>query len=85
MQRVTLASCMTRNLNDDMKPRLRMRAADNGRSMKKEARLVPSDAIGHKGLSGNIASAIRVRNPPRDGIDLNSPSCEFECEPPALD
>ena len=43
-----MASITIRNLDDDVKTRLRVRAADNGRSMEEEARLILRDAVGRK-------------------------------------
>ena len=43
---VPMASITIRNLDDDVKTRLRMRAVGNGRSMEEEARLILSDAVG---------------------------------------
>ena len=56
-----MASITIRNLNDDVKTRLRVRAADNGRSMEEEARLILRDAVGSKPSSRNLASIIRSR------------------------
>jgi plasmid stability protein len=50
-----MASITIRNLDDDLKRRLRVRAAENGRSMEEEAReilrqvLVPPSAPGNLG------------------------------------
>ena len=41
-----MASITIHNLDDDVKTRLRVRAAGNGRSMEEEARLILSDAVG---------------------------------------
>lgn len=48
---MALASITIRNLDDDVKTRLRVRAADNGRSMEEEARLILRDAFEHRVLS----------------------------------
>ncbi|MDE2792344.1 MAG: hypothetical protein OXI81_18260 [Paracoccaceae bacterium] len=39
-------------MGDDAKTRLRLRAADNGRSMEEEARLVLRDAVGRRRFPG---------------------------------
>ena len=54
-----MASITIRNLDDDVKTRLRVRAADNGRSMEEEARLILRDAVGRKPSSRNLASIVR--------------------------
>ena len=48
-----MASITIRNLDDNVKTRLRVRAADNGRSMEEEARLILRDAVGCKPSSRN--------------------------------
>ena len=55
-----MASITIRNLDDNVKTRLRVRAADNGRSMEEEARLILRDAVGCKPSSRNLASIIRA-------------------------
>jgi len=40
-----MASITIRNLDDEVKDRLRMRAAENGRSMEEEARLILREAV----------------------------------------
>ena len=54
-----MASITSRNLDDDVKTRLRVRAADNGRSMEEEARLILRDVVGRKPSSRNLTSIIR--------------------------
>ena len=51
---MSVASITIRNLDDDVKTRLRVRAADNGRSMEEEARLILRDAVGRKRSSRNL-------------------------------
>ena len=43
-----MASITIRNLDDDVKTRLRVRAAGNGRSMEEEARLILRAVVGRK-------------------------------------
>ena len=50
---------MVRNLDDDMKTRLWMRAAGNGRSMEEEVRLILRDAVGGEPEPENLADFIR--------------------------
>ena len=80
-----MASITIRNLDDDVKTRLRVRAADNGRSMEKEARLILRDAVGRKMLPRNLASAIRAHFGPTNGVDLELPPREPGREPPSFD
>ncbi len=80
-----MASITIRNLDDNVKARLRMRAADNGRSMEEEARLILRDAVGCKPSSRNLASIIRAHFGPANGVDLELPPREPGREPPSFD
>lgn len=80
-----MASITIRNLDDDVKTRLRVRAAGNGRSMEEEARLILRDAVGRKPSSGNLAEAIRARIAPLGGVDLKLPPREPAREAPTFD
>ena len=80
-----MASITIRNLDDDVKSRLRVRAADNGRSMEEEARLILRDAVGRKRSSRNLASIIRAHFGPANGVDLELPPREPAREPPCFD
>ena len=80
-----MASITIRNLDDDVKTRLRVRAASHGRSMEEEARLILRDAVGRKPSSRNLASIIRAHFGPSRGVDLELPSREPIREPPRFD
>ena len=80
-----MASITIRNLDDDVKARLRVRAAGNGRSMEEEARLILRDAVGRRPGSRNLAEAIRARIAPLGGVDLELPPREPGREPPTFD
>ena len=80
-----MASITIRNLDDDVKTCLRVRAADNGRSMEEEARQILRDAVGVRKPPRNLASAIRARIAPLGGVDLELPPREPGREPPSLD
>ena len=80
-----MASITIRNLDDDVKIRLRMRAASHGRSMEEEARLILREAVGRKPSSRNLASIIRAHFGPARGVDLELPSREPIREPPRFD
>ena len=73
-----MASITIRNLDDNVKTRLRVRAADNGRSMEEEARLILRDAVGCKPSS-------RAHFGPANGVDLELPPREPGREPPSFD
>ena len=80
-----MASIAIRNLDDDVKTLLRVRAAEHHRSMEEEARLILRDAVGRKPGSGNLAAAIRARIAPLGGVDLELPPRESAREPPTFD
>ena len=78
-----MASITIRNLGDDVRTRLRMRAAGNGRSMEEEVRLILRDAVG--GEPENLADFIRECFAPYGGVDLELPPRGPMREPPCLD
>ena len=82
---MAVASITIRNLDDDIKTRLRVRAAGNGRSMEEEARQILGDAVGRKLGSRNLASIIRAHFGPSKGVDLGLPPREIAREPPSFD
>ena len=80
-----MASITIRNLDDEVKTRLRVRAAGNGRSMEEEARLILREAVGRKLGSRNLASIIRSHFGPSNGVDLELPPREPPREPPSFE
>ena len=80
-----MASITIRNLDDGVKSRLRIRAAEHGRSMEEEARLILRDAVGAEAGGDNLASAIRARFAPFGGVELELPPREAMREPPGFD
>ena len=82
---MTIASITIRNLDDEVKTRLRVRAAEHHRSMEEEARLILRDAVGRKPSSRNLASIVRSHFGPTNGVDLELPPRELGREPPAFD
>ncbi|MCY3728788.1 MAG: hypothetical protein OXF97_07335 [Nitrospira sp.] len=71
-----MASITIRNLDEDVKAQLRMRAAGNGRSIEEEARLILREAVSRKTGPENLASAIRARFVPLGGVELELPARE---------
>lgn len=63
---------------------MRVRAADNGRSMEEEARLILRDAVERKPGSRNLASIIRSHFGPANGVELELPPREPVREPPSF-
>ena len=80
-----MASITIRKLDDDVKTRLRMRAAGNGRSMEEEARVILREAVGRKPKSEHLVSIIRAHFGPENGVDLELPPREPIREPPRFD
>ncbi len=80
-----MASITIRNLDDDMKLRLRVQAAAHGRSKDEEARRILRDAVGQRPSSRNLVSIIRSHFGPDRGVDLEFPAREPRREPPSFD
>lgn len=81
-----MATTMTiRNLDDALKARLRIRAAQHGRSMEDEARDILRTALSAQPDRGpTLVEAIRARLEPLGGIDLELPAREPVRDPPDL-
>jgi plasmid stability protein len=77
-----MASITIRNLDDDIKQRLRVRAAEHGRSMEEEAREILRRVMGENAPPRNLAAAIRARLAASDRVDLELPAREPMREPP---
>ncbi len=80
-----MASITIRNLDDDVKRLLRVRAAEHHRSMEEEARLILREAVELKKTPRNLASTIRARIAPLGGVDLELPPRVPMREPPSFD
>ena len=81
-----MASITVRNLDEGLKRRLRIRAAENGRSMEQEARDILRAALDQESTAGkNLATAIRARFEPLGGIELDLPPRDPMPEPPQFD
>lgn len=80
-----MATMTIRNIDDELKSRLRVRAARHGCSMEEEARSILRTALAAGGQDDSGASlyrAIRARVEPLGGIELALPSREPMREPP---
>ena len=81
-----MASITVRNLDDGLKRRLRIRAAENGRSMEQEAREILKAALeDEEAPVKNLGSAIRARFAPLGGVELEIPPRQPMREPPRFD
>ncbi len=78
-----MASITVRNLDDSLKRRLRIRAAENGRSMEQEVRDILRSALnGEAAPTGNLGTAIHELFKPYGGVELEIPTREPMREPP---
>lgn len=73
-----MASMTIRNIDDQLKSRLRVQAARHGRSMEDEARDILRAALSTEGEEGrqSLIDSIRRRIAPVGGIDLALPARE---------
>lgn len=80
-----MASMTIRNLDEPLKARLRIRAAQHGRSMEDEARDILRTALSMEAESGqSLVDAIRGRIEPLGGVELELPLREAIRPPPDL-
>lgn len=80
-----MASITIRNLNDDLKQRLRLQAAEHGRSMEEEVREILRVALTEDTAPVDLAQAIRARFAPLGGVELDISPREPMREPPSFD
>jgi antitoxin FitA len=74
-----MASITVRNLEEKIKRRLKVRAAENGRSMEQEVREILKSALdkpSKPNTGADLAEAIRRRFAPLGGVDLEIPPRE---------
>ena len=72
-----MASMTIRNLDEDIKQRLRVQAAEHGHSMEEEARAILRTALIEAASPTNLAQAIRARFAPLGGVELDIPPHEL--------
>ncbi len=78
-----MANIIIRNLDEQTKQRLRVRAAHHKRSMEEEARIILRSALGEEPKAArNLADAIAARFRPLGGVELGQPEREPIREPP---
>ena len=79
-----MASLTIRNIDDDLKERLRVRAAQHGHSMEEEARTILRGVVG--GITGQGLWALSRQLFEGDrGVDLDLASRGEDRDPPSLD
>ena len=82
-----MATLTIRNIDPEVKKRVRVRAAENGRSMEAELRQIINDAVGNapdatRETGRDLAEAIRRRFAPYGGVELDIPPREVGRDPP---
>ncbi len=78
-----MASITIRRIDEDIKERLRRRAARHGRSMEDEVReLLRTSLATETAEPVNLAERIRARFAPLGGVELDPPEREPVREPP---
>ena len=83
-----MASITIRNVEDDLKQRLRLRAAEHGRSMEEEARVILRAALAgapQKEEGENLFERIHRRFTAIGGAELDLPPREPVRDPPTFD
>lgn len=76
-----MASITIRNIEDGVKTRLRIRAAEHGRSMEEEARCILRDALDRE-RPRSLVDLARELFGPEHGVDLELPPRAKVREPP---
>ena len=73
----SMATMTIRNIDDQLKARLRIAAAMHGRSMEEEARDILRSALSAEPDSGqSLVDSIRTRMAPFNGVELDLPARE---------
>ena len=71
---ITVSAVSIRNLDDQVKERLRVRAARHGRSMEAEMRAILTDAVREPGEDAGLFQVLRERASQLGGIELDIPA-----------
>ena len=80
-----MASITIRNLDEDIKKLLRVRAAEHSHSMEEEVRLILRDAVCQKTKSQNLADVAEFYFGQTNGVDLELPTRVVGREPPCFE
>lgn len=68
-----MSTLTIRNVEPDIKARLRQAAAAHGRSMEEEVRVILRRVLSQPASTGGLGSRIRSRLAPEDRVDLSLP------------
>ncbi len=77
-----MAALVVRKLEDTIKLRLRIRAAQHGRSMEEEVRVILTNTLAGEPPPPNLATAIRARMASVGGVEIPLPEREPGRDPP---
>jgi len=81
-----MASITIRNIENDVKTRLRLRAAGNGRSMEEEVRRILAESLNRDAVpSKGLGTVIHELFKPFAGVELELPRREAMRQPPQFD
>ena len=80
-----MASITIRNLDDEVKGALQIRAAKNRRSMSEEVRQILRAAVSATNVTENLDDAIHRRFSVFGGFELDLPKREATPDPPRFD
>lgn len=74
LEGVVVAAVSIRDLDDDVRERLRVRAARRGRSMEAEMRAILTDAVSEPSSSEGLFTALLDRFAELGGVELTLPA-----------
>jgi len=80
-----MASITIRNLDDEVKAKLRLRAAYHGRSMEEEVRVILAATLSEDALPTNLGETIHQRFLALGGLDLPELERESVIDRPLFD
>jgi len=81
-----MASITIRNIENDVKNRLRLRAAGNGRSMEEKVRRILAESLNRGAVpSKGLGTVIHELFKPFAGVELELPRREAMRQPPQFD
>lgn len=69
-----MATLTIRDVDDELKTRLRVRAANNGRSMEAEVRAILQSVLAAPESAAGLGSRIRARFADLGGVELDLPA-----------
>lgn len=79
-----MAAISVRDLDDDVKARLRVRAAEHGRSMEAEIRAILVQAVSERDPSAGLLTTLLDRFGTLGGVDLQLPQRATPARAPDL-